>query len=1162
MTPMLPPLATRALEAVICDPSAFGDLEAVYGRNPDAWDVGFPDLASLLPRDGERRPIKFCIATEDIVGPVRNGGIGTTYAAVAEGLALRGHDITVLYLRGESVENETVEHWVEHYGAKGVKFVPVTDYAGREGLRTREQKWFAPMYNMYRWLLEHPMDVVHVSEWRGSGYLSLLAKRQGLGLERTLFLVKTSSPWLWNRLYESKPIEGGEELLKTYAERRSVELADMVIGGSAHLLRWMMSQGYAMPRERTFVQPNFVRFDHLKDLISRRDFKPGSRVAVDEIVFFGRLESRKGLVTFCQAVNRLVRLGHKLPPKVSFMGKPGARLDVRQRQGSLEFIAAETAGWPTEVQVHPNFQQYEALDYLLSGNRLAVMPSTIENSSLAVYEAAICGIPFIASATGGTPELVESGAHADVLCDPHPIPLADLMAKAIDQGALVAAASFDNDANVATWDAFHDALAAGLVDDLLARAEAATGGQPVRASNGNGTQARAAAAGIDVCLYSRGRDALVEASLASLLAQTTPPRAVLIAVDAIPATLEISEATAALSAKGVRVEIVEAADYDSGLAHNTSAARAEADYLLFLDEGATLEPEAIERLGTIAQRRKAAALTFFHRYRDEAGEESQTVNAELVGSPALAFAPPEAMSMPLLVERAMFQRIGGFTVDFRVPMHERELMVKALLASGRCESVPIVLGTIPVMSNEWYDEACYNVAASGFRAMRPFLAAAPLAFRELLLQASGHARIMDQVAKSGRGGVRALLNAANRGSGKADERAFRELAKEAEQRVRGITKQAERRLKEAANGLERVTGIVTEAMSDVEAITSMASARASEVAPSERETYQRLGSTANRLQREMERLVGVREMFAADMATTLKENTGDLPSGEDDLEAFAARVAALGEAAKARKIQRHYVSLLDDGPASPAAGGDGAGTLRHRVLDVRAGLVTGWAIDARTPGASVEVEAVCNGRVIGRSRPARVIEGSTTGETAGAGLFELPFVVPVTGEAAASRPEMTLRTADGSVLQTVTLAELGAAADDETTRVVGFAEPNNAGELRGWVYRPRYPDKRVVVAIYVDGAYLGRILADQYRGDVLEAGHGDGRYGFSYRLPRALVGGRQHRVELLVAGTGRPLTGTPLNVRGEHVRSEGKARGMAAIRRNVRHLLRRAGLGA
>lgn len=252
-----------AIEEVLCRPAPVGNLETLVPRTSTAWSMTLPGLAALPRFEGTPRRLRICIATEDIVGPVRNGGIGTTYAALAEFLAKSDHEVTILYLKGHEVENETLDHWIEHYANKGIRFVPVPNYAHIDRYSAGSDRWIHSSYNLMRYLIAHPTDVVHVSEWRGSGYLSLLAKRQGLALANTLFIVKTSSPWMWNRLYGLQPLERLDDLARVHAERRSVELADMVIGGSLHLLRWMLSQGYAIAPNTTFVQPNVATFDHL-----------------------------------------------------------------------------------------------------------------------------------------------------------------------------------------------------------------------------------------------------------------------------------------------------------------------------------------------------------------------------------------------------------------------------------------------------------------------------------------------------------------------------------------------------------------------------------------------------------------------------------------------------------------------------------------------------------------------------------------------------------------------------------------------------------------------------------------------------------------------------------------------------------------------------------
>lgn len=719
-------IATLEIEQILCNPHSPDTIAGLMRASDDAWQIEFPDLTSLPRPDGKAGPLSVCIATEDIVGPVRNGGIGTTYAALAEMLAAEGHDTTILYLRGQEVETGTLDQWIEHYAARGVKFVPVPNYAQRDGFQSGADRWLRAPYNMLRYLIDHPMDVVHVSEWRGSGYLSLLAKRQGLAFKDTLFVVKTSSPWLWNRLYGSQPLDRIEDLAKIHAERRSVELADMVIGGSLHLLRWMASQGYSLPRARTFVQPNFVNFDHLRELIGRRNVAHGSRLPIEELVFFGRLEARKGLFTFCQAIRRLIREGVRLPPKISFMGKPGAKLPGRAHQTVIEFLEAETKSWPVEVRILTEFQQQQAIEYLLGGARLAVMPSAIENSSMAVYEAAICGIPFIGSGVGGSPELVRPEDHPHVFCDPHPIPLAERIKDAVTHGGYIAAASFDNDENVAVWKRFHADLAKGLRAQLCVReAEPA---------------ARPAETPVAACIYHCGDLDALRQTLQSLEAQSEKPAEVLIAVDA-PDAGALAAARTVAQASGLPCRLIETFDQDVGFSFNSLADAASSDLALFVWEGTTLEPQAVSVLRKVMGLSGADVLNFFFRHIDAAnpppGKAPHPLRAIVVGSVSEAFFRKDLTAQPLFVRREAFRTIGGFSTDYRVLGYDSEFLAKAQLSGLACETALIELAAVPAFSKEWLQEHCYDEGLSQFRSIRPQLAASPLALRDLLLMAKG-----------------------------------------------------------------------------------------------------------------------------------------------------------------------------------------------------------------------------------------------------------------------------------------------------------------------------------------------------------------------------------------------------------------------------------------
>ncbi|MEP3056412.1 MAG: glycosyltransferase, partial [Ascidiaceihabitans sp.] len=168
----------------------------------------FPAIDQIGMSTG-REKLRVCIVTEEIIGPVRNGGIASTYYHLSKGLAAHGHEVHVLFLKGRVVQDETPEHWVEHFAAFGVTLHYLE--APKADLWGSSIEWQARFGAAYAWLRDNPpFDVVHTSEWRGGMIYALMAKRMGLAFQETLFLVKTSSPHIWNRHYQMQPIEQRE----------------------------------------------------------------------------------------------------------------------------------------------------------------------------------------------------------------------------------------------------------------------------------------------------------------------------------------------------------------------------------------------------------------------------------------------------------------------------------------------------------------------------------------------------------------------------------------------------------------------------------------------------------------------------------------------------------------------------------------------------------------------------------------------------------------------------------------------------------------------------------------------------------------------------------------------------------------------------------------
>src|SRR5688500_8886872 len=123
--------------------------------------------------------MRICIATTDIVGPVRNGGVGTALTGLAEALAEGGHQVTILYA-STLYRNGSLEEMRRLYGAKGIAF---DDLSGADRGRLNFQPTFdGPAYPVidsyltYEALRGRSFDVIHFPDYKGLGFYSAMAK--------------------------------------------------------------------------------------------------------------------------------------------------------------------------------------------------------------------------------------------------------------------------------------------------------------------------------------------------------------------------------------------------------------------------------------------------------------------------------------------------------------------------------------------------------------------------------------------------------------------------------------------------------------------------------------------------------------------------------------------------------------------------------------------------------------------------------------------------------------------------------------------------------------------------------------------------------------------------------------------------------------------------
>ena len=88
-------------------------------------------------------------------------------------------------------------------------------------------------------------------------------------------------------------------------------------------------------------------------------------------------------------------------------------------------------------------------------------------------------------------------------------------------------------------------------------------------------------------------------------------------------------------------------------------------------------------------------------------------------------------------------------------------------------------------------------------------------------------------------------------------------------------------------------------------------------------------------------------------------------------------------------------------------------------------------------------------------------------------------------------------------------------------------------EVTGWVMIPDQPLHRCVVLLKEADRILTRTIATRFRPDLLAAGLGDGCYSFTLEMPRSLLDGEEHYLEVIEEGTGIPITSQPIRWRSE-----------------------------
>ena len=95
----------------------------------------------------------------------------------------------------------------------------------------------------------------------------------------------------------------------------------------------------------------------------------------------------------------------------------------------------------------------------------------------------------------------------------------------------------------------------------------------------------------------------------------------------------------------------------------------------------------------------------------------------------------------------------------------------------------------------------------------------------------------------------------------------------------------------------------------------------------------------------------------------------------------------------------------------------------------------------------------------------------------------------------------------------------------------GNIEVANPQQLSGWVQDPSRPDAAVRLQIINNGVKIGRVVADNHRPDLEQAGIGNGCHAFSFEFPAGAISSEFHFIRILQEQDGAEVPGSPLTLK-------------------------------
>jgi glycosyltransferase involved in cell wall biosynthesis len=343
--------------------------------------------------------VNICLISQEYPPDTNWGGIATYTQVLARQLAKTGNSVHVVTLaEGEEYTTDdqgVLVHRVSRTPKTSFDPAALDELGGlNHGLLYFSQCVYDKVQEIHE---KDPIDVIEAPETCAQALLTF--KR----MDGMVKITRLHTPFFWVRHLNNMP-ETPDHLVRDQLEKLQTELSTAVTSPTHAMADVVRNQ---WGTDKIEVIPNFF---NLKAYAPELSVYEQHLKGLDYILFFGRLEYRKGVHVLAQALPAILERHREI--KAVFVGS-----DSDYNAKSMKaYIMDQLTGYEDRVEFIGNIP-HAALYPIIERAKFVLLPSLWENFPYACIEAMSLGKTVVACNSGGFPEIIENEKEG-LLCPP------------------------------------------------------------------------------------------------------------------------------------------------------------------------------------------------------------------------------------------------------------------------------------------------------------------------------------------------------------------------------------------------------------------------------------------------------------------------------------------------------------------------------------------------------------------------------------------------------------------------------------------------------------------------------------------------------------------------------------------------------------------------